>query len=63
MTNAKITTREAKRILNKNGFSFVRKRGSHNQYSKCGKTITITDKVNPCIWKRLVKENNLNVNV
>ena len=53
--------RDCERILNYNGFYPYRQNGSHVIFKDdLGRHITIPrGKVNPCIWRRLVKENNL----
>ena len=53
--------RDCERILNYNGFYLDRQNGSHVIFKDdLGRHITIPrGKVNPCIWRRLVKENNL----
>ena len=53
--------RDCERILNYNGFYPDRQNGSHVIFKDdLGRYITIhRGKVNPCIWRRLVKENNL----
>ena len=56
-------TREAKKILRKNGWIYVRSSGDHTIYKKDNKTIWISEKLNRMIWERLVNENNLDLNV
>lgn len=53
--------KDCERILNFNGFYAVRQNGSHIIfYDDIGRHITIPrGEVNPCIWRRLTKENNL----
>lgn len=51
---------EADRILRKNGYVQKSCTGSHFRYENdMGRAVFIPRKVNPCIWKRLCKENNL----
>ena len=56
-----VTFREASIILKRNGFKPDHKKGDHHHFIKDGKRIVISYNLNPMIWKRLVKENNLNV--
>ena len=54
------TYRQFRKILNKNGFLLVRKRGDHFIYkNNNGCTISINLRLNPMVAKRLIKENNL----
>lgn len=50
-----------KKIINRNGFKFLRQKGSHVSYRHDdGRTIWISESgVNRMIWRRLVKEANL----
>lgn len=56
-------TREVERMLRKNGWTVVRKTGSHKIYkNKNGEHMTVkSSSFNPMIFQRLIKENNLNV--
>lgn len=46
--------------LNRNGYTFVRKRGSHSVYRNSnGKIITINMPLNRMVAERLTKENML----
>lgn len=54
-------TREAKRILSKNGWNYARSSGDHTIYKKDNKTIWIAKDLNRMIWQRLVKENDINL--
>ena len=57
------TFREMEAIVLDNGYVYVRCTGSHHTYKKEGvaNTIVLAKKkqVNPCIARRLIKENNL----
>ena len=59
------STREACRIIRKNGWTLVRRSGDHYHYKKEGysKILTITEGLNRMIWERYVTEFNLNLNV
>lgn len=54
-----------KRILRKNGWIPVRQTGSHIIYiNNNGNHITIRcNNANPIVFRRLIKENNLDVNL
>lgn len=56
-----VTYKECQLILKYNGFHFDHQSGSHAIYkNERGKHISIkVDSVNACVWRRLVKENNL----
>ena len=56
-----VTYKECQLILKYNGFYFDHQSGSHAIYkNERGKHISIkVTSVNACIWRRLVKENNL----
>ena len=56
-------SREARRILRKNGFEYDYSTGDHHHYKKGNVKIVIGHKLNRMIWERLVFENNLNLNV
>ena len=59
------TTREAKRIANRNGWVLVRHKGDHWIYKKQGdnRILTISEKVNRMVWERCVNEFGLDLNV
>lgn len=61
MTN--YTFRQMEKIVVANGYSYARCSGDHRIYRKPGaeKTIVLTrtKHVNPCIARRIIKENNL----
>ena len=58
---AKIWTyREFARMLEKNGYTFIRNSAGHKIYkNKEGREITIKENLNPMIARRLIKENSL----
>lgn len=56
-----ITFREADKILKLYGFVPDKIKGSHHHYLRNGKRIVINLDINPCVWRRLCKENNLPV--
>lgn len=57
------TFRRMEQIVIDNGYIYMRCAGSHNIYKKEGaqNTIVLAKKkhVNPCIARRMIKENNL----
>lgn len=57
------TYRQMVRIVEQNGYEYIRCNGDHTIYKKAGErnTITLAKKkhINPCIARRLIKENNL----
>lgn len=57
------TFRQMESIVIANGYVYVRCTGSHCTYKKEGETNTIVlakkKHINPCIARRLIKENNL----
>ncbi len=57
------TTREVEKILKKNGWLKDRTKGDHSQYKKDGVhgMITVTKKVNPMVFRRMIKEYSLDV--
>ena len=59
------TTREAKKIAEKNGWILARSKGDHWYYKKSGvdKTLNLSEGLNRMVWERLVKEFNLDLNV
>ena len=57
------TQREFIRVAEKNGFLYSRNNGSHAIYVKDGRHISIPKNLECVISLRLIKENNLNVNI
>lgn len=56
------SVREFKKILKKNGYHYVRSKGSHSVWNNGIKSLTITEKkINRMIIQRLIKEYNLEV--
>ena len=55
------TQKEFIRILEKNGFRYERHCGSHAIYSKNGRHVSVPHKLECVIARRLIKENNLNI--
>lgn len=55
--------REFEPILTRNGFKFVRTKGSHNIYvnPQSNRHIAVNNKLNAMVRLRLIKENNLEV--
>jgi predicted RNA binding protein YcfA (HicA-like mRNA interferase family) len=53
------TQREFIRIIQRNGFTYNRHSGDHAIYVRDGKHLSIPQKLNSVIARRLVKENNL----
>ena len=52
--------RECLSILKYNGFVYERSTGDHNIYKRGKETLSITaNKINPMIFRRLMKEFNL----
>lgn len=51
------------KMLEKNGYSYLRSRGSHSIYVKKGNHITVPLRIKAVIARRLIKENNLNINL
>lgn len=59
-------SREAKMILNKNGWKVVRQKASHNIYKNSkypGKMLVVPHRLNRMLWERCIKNGNLDVNV
>ena len=56
------TKKDYCRMLEKNGYHYSRDgKGSHSIYTNSeGAHITVGKIINPCIAKRIIKENNLN---
>ena len=60
MAGKQLSPREFKRILNDNGFTLQRAKGSHFIYSNGIQTISVPSvKLNGLLAQRLIKENNL----
>lgn len=59
------TTREARKIAEKNGWVFVRSNGDHWHYKHPNytKMLTISEGLNRMVWERCVREYELNLNV
>lgn len=58
------TQREFIRIVKRNGFSYNRHNGDHAIYvNNRGRHISIPQKLECVIARRLIKENNLDINV
>lgn len=55
------TQREFIRIVKSNGFSYNRHNGDHAIYVKDGRHISIPQKLECVIARRLIRENNLEV--
>ncbi len=54
--------REAERVLRQNGYAYDHSRGSHNCWKNAsGKSIVVNTRLNEMVWKRIVKENSLEV--
>lgn len=51
------------RVVRKNGFTYNRHSGDHAIYVKNGKHISIPQKLECVIARRLIKENNLVTNL
>lgn len=54
--------REFIRIVKRNGFSYNRHNGDHAIYIKDGKHISIPQKLECVIARRLIRENKLKIN-
>ena len=59
--NGDIKIREVDTILRRNGFVHNRTRGSHFHYVKDDKTVVVNVRTNRMVWKRICKENKLNI--
>ena len=59
------TTREARKIAEKNGWVLARSNGDHWHYKKAGvpKILTISEGLNRMVFERVVKEYELDLNV
>lgn len=55
-------SREARRVVMRNGFEYTHTRGDHDYFSKENRKIVIARNLNRMIWERLVKEYQLNLN-
>ena len=54
-------SREAQKVVRKNGYTYEYSRGDHDHYIKGKQRIVIARKLNRMIWERLVKEYELNL--
>lgn len=54
-------SREAKKVVRKNGYTYEYSRGDHDYYMKGKQRIVIARNLNRMIWERLVKEYGLNL--
>ena len=60
--NSDLNYRNFLSILHRNGYKKARTKGSHIIFKNDnGNTITIKNKLNRMVAKRLIKENNLNI--
>lgn len=57
------TQKEFIRIIKRNGFSYDRHKGDHAIYVREGRHISIPHKLECVIARRLIKENNLDINI
>ena len=65
------TMREAHKVLKRNGFQLVSQRGSHQKWVKEGDRTPIilpyhsrdNEQVQPVLWRSIVKEHNLDLDV
>ncbi len=55
------TTREFRKILRENGYELVRAKGDHFIFRKGNRTITINNRINVMVARRLIKENMLKI--
>lgn len=55
------TQREFIRVVRKNGYSYSRHNGDHAIYVKGGRHISIPQKLESVIARRLIRENNLDI--
>ena len=55
-------SREARRVVLRNGFEYKYTRGDHDYFIKENCKIVIARNLNRMIWERLVKEYQLNLN-
>lgn len=56
------TQKEFIKVVKSNGFRYERHSGSHAIYSRNGRHVSIPHKLECVIARRLIKENNLNIN-
>lgn len=64
MKSGGIKFKNTSRILRKNGWMHESTNGSHAKFKKDGKTIVVvvnSNGTNPIVWRRIVKENNLDI--
>lgn len=54
-------SREAIKIVKKNGYTYQYTKGSHNYFRKGKQQIIIAKNLNRMIWERLVKEYSLDL--
>lgn len=54
-----MSVRDMKKILNENGYKYIRCKGDHFIYSNGVNTIVINRNLNRMVAERLIKENNL----
>ena len=55
------TQKEFIKVVKSNGFRYERHSGSHAIYSRNGRHVSIPHKLECVIARRLIKENNLNI--
>ena len=56
--------REVDKIMRRNGFKCLgAKKSSHFKYTKDGRVVVINKKIQEPVFLRIIKENNLNLNV
>ncbi|MDO4974942.1 MAG: type II toxin-antitoxin system HicA family toxin [Alphaproteobacteria bacterium] len=55
------TSRDFQKMVKRNGFEYIRCRGSHHIYKRNDKEIAIPNKLNRMIARRLIKENALDI--
>ena len=54
-------SREARKVVRRNGYEFSHTRGDHDYFIKDGRMILIARNLNRMIWERLVKEHELDL--
>ena len=60
MIKKTFTRREILKIIQNNGFIYSRSTGGHDIYKKGERVISIpSNDINPMLFRRLMKENNL----
>lgn len=57
------TTREFKKMLRENGYELVRSKGDHFTFKKGSDTITINNRINVMVARRLIKERAHMLNI